>query len=136
MAYPRYRPDIGIEDSGWSWESVILAGGFVPLEFCKNLCWDFCCFYITNLNINVDGMVSKFAHDTKIGGIADSEKDCQSTQRDIHQLQKLEEKWQIVVCCSGGRGSICRGESDCTFHMFRGELGWDNGVENRAVVYE
>ena len=33
--------------------------------------------YINNLEENIAGLISKFADDTKIGGVADSDEDCQ-----------------------------------------------------------
>lgn len=43
--------------------------------------------YINALDININGLVSTFAADTKIAGVTDCEEGCQSVQRDIGQLQ-------------------------------------------------
>ena len=51
--------------------------------------------YINDLDENVDGWISKFADDTKIGGVVDSVEGWQRIQRDIDQLQILAEKWQM-----------------------------------------
>lgn len=40
--------------------------------------------YINDLDVNIDGSISKFA-DTKITGITEYISDCQSIQRDIDQ---------------------------------------------------
>ena len=39
--------------------------------------------YVNDLEENVTGLISKFADDTKVGGIADSDEDCQRMQQDI-----------------------------------------------------
>ena len=40
-------------------------------------------------------MVSKFADDTKIGGIVDSEKSYLQLQRDLEQLGQWADEWQM-----------------------------------------
>eukprot|EP00061_Rhincodon_typus_P004178 g21928.t1 len=50
--------------------------------------------YINDLNENEQGMVSKFAGDTKIDGIVDS-KGYQKLQQDLDQLGKCAEYWQM-----------------------------------------
>ena len=42
--------------------------------------------YVNDLDENLWGMVSKFADDTKIGGIVDNEEGYQGLQRDLNQL--------------------------------------------------
>ena len=42
--------------------------------------------YINDLDENIGGMVSKFADDTKIGGIEDSEESYLQLQGDLAQL--------------------------------------------------
>lgn len=44
------------------------------------------------LDVNADGLVSKFADYTKITGVAYCGEGHQSMQRDIDQLQKLADK--------------------------------------------
>ena len=51
--------------------------------------------YINDLEENVAGLISKFADDTKIGGVADSDEDCQRIQQDIDRLENWAEKWQM-----------------------------------------
>ena len=51
--------------------------------------------YINDLDDNVVNWISKFADDTKIGGVVDSEEGFQSLQRDLDQLEKWAEKWQM-----------------------------------------
>ena len=48
--------------------------------------------YVNDLEENIAGLINKFADDTKIGGIADSEEDCQSIQQDIDQLESWTER--------------------------------------------
>ena len=48
--------------------------------------------YINDLDDNVVNWISKFADDTKIGGVVDSEEGFQSLQRDLDQLEKWAEK--------------------------------------------
>eukprot|EP00061_Rhincodon_typus_P005143 g24308.t1 len=50
---------------------------------------------INDLEENIAGLISKFADDTKIGGVVKSEEDCQGIQQDINQLEAWAEKWQI-----------------------------------------
>ena len=50
---------------------------------------------INDLEENVAGLISKFADDTKIGGVVDSEEDCQRIQQDINRLETWTEKWQM-----------------------------------------
>ena len=51
--------------------------------------------YINDLEENIAGLISKFADDTKIGGVADSDEDCQRIQQDVDRLEKWAEKWQM-----------------------------------------
>ena len=51
--------------------------------------------YINDLEENKAGLISKFADDTKIGGVADSDEDCQRIQQDIDRLENWVEKWQM-----------------------------------------
>ena len=51
--------------------------------------------YINDLNENLRGMVSKFADDTKIGGIVDSEEGYLGLQRDLGQLGQWTDEWQM-----------------------------------------
>lgn len=54
------------------------------------------------MNINVDEWVSRFAIDTKVNGIVDSEEGCQRIQQDIDQLQICLEKSQMEFNLSKG----------------------------------
>ena len=40
-------------------------------------------------------MISKFADDTKMAGLAGSEEQCQAIQQDIDRLVYWAEKWQM-----------------------------------------
>ena len=51
--------------------------------------------YINDFDENVQGMISKFADDTKIGGIVDIEEGYQKLQQDLDQLGKWAKKWQM-----------------------------------------
>eukprot|EP00061_Rhincodon_typus_P007471 g29200.t1 len=51
---------------------------------------------INDLEENVAGLISKFADDTKIGGVAESE-DCQRLQQDTDQLETWAEKWRMEL---------------------------------------
>eukprot|EP00061_Rhincodon_typus_P003342 g19860.t1 len=51
--------------------------------------------YVTDLEDNIAGLISKFVDDIKIGGVADSEQDRQRVQQDIDQLEAWSEKWQM-----------------------------------------
>ena len=52
--------------------------------------------YINDLEENVGGLISKFADDTKIGGVSDSARDCQKIQQDIDRLETWAQKWQMA----------------------------------------
>ena len=51
--------------------------------------------YINDLDENIGGMVSKFADDTKIGGIVDSEESYRQLQPDLDQLGQWADEWQM-----------------------------------------
>eukprot|EP00061_Rhincodon_typus_P002278 g17064.t1 len=51
--------------------------------------------YINDLDENVQSMISKFADDTKIVRIMDSEEGYQKLQQDLDQLGKWAEKVQM-----------------------------------------
>ena len=53
--------------------------------------------YMNDLGGNVAGLISKFADDTKIGRVADSDEDCQRIQQDIDRLENWVEKWQMEL---------------------------------------
>ena len=53
--------------------------------------------YINDLDENLVGMVSKFADDTTIGGIVDSEEDYLGLQRDLDQLGQWADEWHLGV---------------------------------------
>ena len=54
--------------------------------------------YINDLDENVQGMISKFVDDTKIGGIVDSEEGYQKLQQDLDQLRSgpRNGKWSSI----------------------------------------
>ena len=49
--------------------------------------------YINDLDENLDSMVSKFADDTKSGGIVDSEEGYLGLQWDLNQLGQWVDEW-------------------------------------------
>ena len=51
--------------------------------------------YINDLEENITGLNSKFADDTKVSGIADSNEDRQRIQKDIDRLGTWAERWQM-----------------------------------------
>ena len=51
--------------------------------------------YINDLEENVGGLISTFADDMKIGGVADSAGDCQRIQWDIDRWETWAQKWQM-----------------------------------------
>eukprot|EP00061_Rhincodon_typus_P011606 g36756.t1 len=63
---------------------------------------------INDLEENVAGLIGKFADDTKIGGVVDSEEDCQRIQRDINQLEAWQMEFNPDKCevMRFGRSSI------------------------------
>ncbi|MBB6707133.1 reverse transcriptase family protein [Proteus mirabilis] len=51
--------------------------------------------YINDLDASIRGTVSKFADDTKIGGVVDSEEGYLRLQQDLDQMGQWAEKWQM-----------------------------------------
>eukprot|EP00061_Rhincodon_typus_P010066 g34065.t1 len=51
--------------------------------------------YINDLDLNIEDMVSKFADDTKIGGVVDSQEGYLREQRDFDQMGWWAEEWQM-----------------------------------------
>lgn len=49
--------------------------------------------YINDLDENIHSNISKFADDTKLGGMVHSQKQIESIQKDINALSKWSEKW-------------------------------------------
>lgn len=59
-------------------------------------CWAHCCLTcIKTLDEHVQGMISKYVDDIKVGGIIDSEDGYQILQQDPDQLGKWAEEWLI-----------------------------------------
>eukprot|EP00061_Rhincodon_typus_P008564 g31281.t1 len=52
--------------------------------------------YINDLGENIAGLISMFADDTKIGGVADIEENCQRIQQDVENLKAWAERWQMA----------------------------------------
>eukprot|EP00061_Rhincodon_typus_P006399 g27009.t1 len=50
---------------------------------------------INDLDENIEGMVSKFADETNIGVLVDSEEGFLRLQRDLDQMDQWAEKWQM-----------------------------------------
>ena len=55
--------------------------------------------YINDLDENLGGMVRKFANDTKVGGIVESEVGYLGVQRDLDQLGQWAGLWVLVRYC-------------------------------------
>eukprot|EP00061_Rhincodon_typus_P013478 g39873.t1 len=51
--------------------------------------------YINGLDVNIGGMVSKFADDTKIGGVVDSEEGYLKLEWDLDQMGQWAEEWEM-----------------------------------------
>ncbi|GCB73634.1 hypothetical protein scyTo_0002714 [Scyliorhinus torazame] len=52
--------------------------------------------YINDLEENVTGLISKFAGNTKVGGIADSDEDCQRIQQIVWRLGRRDGRWSLI----------------------------------------
>jgi len=66
-----------------NWRSVISTGASVVCNTYKRF------------GGHVGGLISKFADDTKNGGIGNSEENCQRIEQDINQLETWGETWQM-----------------------------------------
>eukprot|EP00061_Rhincodon_typus_P001378 g14633.t1 len=51
--------------------------------------------YINDLDVNIGGMLSKFADDTKIGDAVVSEEGYFRIQQDLDQMGRWAEEWQM-----------------------------------------
>eukprot|EP00061_Rhincodon_typus_P000873 g13050.t1 len=51
--------------------------------------------YINDLDVNIEGMVSKFADDTKIGVVVDSDEGYLRVQQDLDQMGQWAKEWQV-----------------------------------------
>ena len=49
--------------------------------------------YINNLEEDVTGVISKYADDTKMAGLADSNGHCRAIQQDRDRLENWAERW-------------------------------------------
>eukprot|EP00061_Rhincodon_typus_P008773 g31684.t1 len=49
--------------------------------------------YINDLEENITGLISTFVGNTNVGGVSDSEANCQKIQQDIDLLEAWAEKW-------------------------------------------
>ena len=51
--------------------------------------------YINDIDQGVGGLISKFADDTKLGGVIESCLDTKKLQSDLDKLLEWSEKWQM-----------------------------------------
>eukprot|EP00061_Rhincodon_typus_P003484 g20206.t1 len=73
---------VGVEACDWWCASGSVLG---PLLFA---------IYVNDFDENVQGMISKFADDTKIGSIVGNEEGYQKLQQNLDKLRKRTKKWQ------------------------------------------
>eukprot|EP00061_Rhincodon_typus_P019014 g48444.t1 len=51
--------------------------------------------YENNLDVNITGTFSKFADDTTIGGVVDSQEGYLRVEQDLDQMGQWAEEWQM-----------------------------------------
>uniref|UniRef100_A0A4W3GR14 Reverse transcriptase domain-containing protein n=1 Tax=Callorhinchus milii TaxID=7868 RepID=A0A4W3GR14_CALMI len=51
--------------------------------------------YINDLDLGIESTISKFADDTKLGRVVNSEEDCNQLQADIHRMVEWADMWQM-----------------------------------------
>eukprot|EP00061_Rhincodon_typus_P014660 g41829.t1 len=51
--------------------------------------------YINDLDVNIGGKVGKFADDTKVGGVVDSQEGYLRVRQDLDQMGQWAQEWQM-----------------------------------------
>lgn len=63
---------------------------------CRDWCWHLLLFITYfDLDVNVGGMISKFARGSKID-VVSSEEGCRRLHQGLHQLGKCTKEWQML----------------------------------------
>ncbi|GAB0196817.1 mitochondrial enolase superfamily member 1 [Grus japonensis] len=79
--------------------------------------------FINDLDVGLEGVVSKFAVDTKLGGAVDSVEGGEALQRDLDRL----ENWAITNCMRFNKGK-CQ-----ILHLGRGNPGYTYRLGNETL---